>query len=109
MDNNIEKLYKLIYSPIVTPYNLIENSKLDNYEYVKYYKSLDGLICEMKCITEDGIEAVFYYNFDDEDKLYKVYMETTDEKKIVFNREEEIEKIRKQYSMNRDNIFSKCI
>lgn len=31
----MNKIYMLLNSPIVTPYNLLENVKLKNYEYVK--------------------------------------------------------------------------
>ena len=60
MNKYIDNIFKLLYSPIVTPYNLLENAKLKNYSYVKYYKGSDGLITEMKCIV-DGID---YDNLD---------------------------------------------
>ena len=37
MDAYIKKIYDMLYSPIISPYNLLENAKLDNYSYVKYY------------------------------------------------------------------------
>lgn len=33
MDAYIKKIYDMLYSPIISPYNLLENAKLDNYSY----------------------------------------------------------------------------
>lgn len=110
MFNYIKKIYDLLYSPIITPYNLLENAKLENYSYVNYYKGKQGLIAEMKCITDDNIEAIFYYHFDSEDKLLRVYMETDSETSIVFDRENELKEIKNEY-LNRlkNNTASKAI
>ena len=97
MNDIIKKVYDLLYSPIVTPFNLLENAKLENYSYVNYYKGEHGLIAEMKCITEDSIEAIFYYHFDQEDKLERVYMETNSDKNMVFDRTAEIERTKDYY------------
>lgn len=101
MENYIDKIYKLMYSPIVTPYNLLENAKLDNYSYVNYYKGEYGITAEMKCITDDEVETVFYYNFDHEDKLFDIHMEVDSVKTLVFDRKEELmdlkSKFRKEY------------
>jgi len=95
VENIIKKVYDLIYSPIITPYNLLENAKLDNYMYVNYYKGDTGLISEMKCIFE-GEETIFYYHFDADDKLQKVFMDQVGNKTILFERTAEIEQIKKQ-------------
>jgi hypothetical protein len=95
MENIIKRIYDLIYSPIITPYNLLENAKLDNYMYVNYYKGDSGLISEMKCIFE-GEETIFYYHFDSEDKLQKVFMDQMGTKTLIFERTAEIEQIKKQ-------------
>lgn len=97
MDKYFEKIYDLIYSPIITPYNILENAKLDNYFYVKYYKSPDGLIAEMKCIVEDEGDAVFYYHFDKDDKLSKVFIEQGDLRNIVFDRQTELKNVKNKY------------
>ena len=47
MDAYIEKIYNMLYSPILTPYNLIENVKLPNYRYLKYYTNNIGVVAEM--------------------------------------------------------------
>ncbi len=97
MDKIIKKIYELMHSSIVTPYNLLENAKLDNYNYVNYYKGEFGLIAEMECSGEDDEEAIFYYHFDQKDKLIKVCRETKGENSIVFDRDEELVNVREAY------------
>jgi len=100
MENYIDKIYKLMYSPIITPYNLLGNVKLDNYAYVNYYKGYDGITCEMKCTTDDGFETIFYYNFDQDDRLYNVYMELDSVKTLVFDRKTELIELKSQFRSN---------
>lgn len=90
MDDRIKKIYELMYSPIITPYNLLENAKLDNYEYVKYYKDKSGLICEMKCGLEDNTEGTFYYQFDSQDKLDNIYVKDGRKKTLIYSRKDEL-------------------
>lgn len=96
MDKNIEKIFRLLNSPIITPYNLLENAKLKNYEYVKYYKGAEGLIAEMKC-TVDDIETIFNYEFDTEDYLQKIFMIQNNEGKYVFDRTEKVAVAKEEY------------
>lgn len=97
MNKMIKKNYELMHSPIVTPYNLLENAKLDNYSYVSYYKGETGLIAEMKCYMDDGVDTIFYYYFDKDDKLIKVYEEIKENKIIVFDRENELSNLKGAY------------
>ncbi len=60
MDAYIKKIYDMLYSPILTPYNLLENAKLDNYSYVKYYKNEIGLVAEMRCMIPGESNQTFY-------------------------------------------------
>lgn len=96
MDETIRKIYELMHSPIITPYNLLKNVKLDNYSYVNYYKGELGLITEMACSMDDGVEAIFYYHFDEKDRLMKIYQEIKGEQNIVFDRDEALENIEKE-------------
>lgn len=101
MENYIDKLYNLLHSAIVTPYNLLENAKLDNYNYVKYYKGKSGLIAEMQCINEDAEEVIFFYEFNKKDELQNIIMKNDIGSEIVFSRNEEIENVKgriKQFS-----------
>ncbi|MFZ5945657.1 MAG: hypothetical protein ACOYVD_16300 [Bacillota bacterium] len=98
LDRYVKKIYDLLYSPIVTPYNLLENAKLQNYSYVNFYKGQEGLVAEMKCLMEDLEEAIFYYHFDTEDKLLKIFMEKEGFcKALMFDRIQELEKTKKDY------------
>lgn len=97
MDKYIRKIYEMLHSPIVTPYNLLENAKLDNYSYVNYYKGENGLIAEMKCITEDNVNAIFFYHFDSEDNLMKIFMKTGSTKELVFDRNDELVDLKQDY------------
>lgn len=103
MDKTIKKIYELMHSPIITPYNLLENAKLGNYNYVNYYKGEMGLIAEMKCSMDDGVDAIFYYYFDVNDKLIKVYEDVQGQKNIVFDREEELTNVRRTYTIKMKN------
>lgn len=109
MDEYIKKIYELLYSPIITPYNLLENAKLDNYKYVKYYKNKIGLICEMKCLMELEEEVIFYYHFDNNDSLFKIYMKQNGKQDKVFDREVELERTKEEYLNNSDNANRKAI
>ncbi len=110
MDKMIKKIYELMHSPIVTPYNLLENAKLDNYNYVNYYKGEVGLVAEMECSMDDGVDAIFYYCFDENDKLTKVYEEVKGQKNIVFDREEELSNVRGTYIAKRkESTNSKAV
>ncbi len=102
MDKSIRKIYDMMYSPIITPYNLLENAKVDNYNYVKYYKSDDGLISEMECEIESE-KTIFYYYFDSKDFLQKIYMDVNGEKDILFTREDAIDDAKQEYYQKKPN------
>lgn len=96
MNEYIKKIYDMLYSPILTPYNLLENAKLENYSYVKYYKDKTNLVAEMECKVDDDTK-IFYYYFDEKDYLERIYMKTSKNRKIIFDREKEIEKSKIEY------------
>ena len=102
MEKIIDKIYQLIYSPILTPYNLLSNAKLDNYEYVNYYKEDNGLIAEMKCKVEDSFE-IFYYYFDENDFLQEIYKLQDGIRKLIYSRKNEISKYKALYKDNAKN------
>lgn len=110
MDNQVKRIYDLLYSPIITPYNLLENAKLPNYSYVNYYKGESGITCEMKCTVEQGVDAVFYYHFDLDDKLQKVYMEESSMKHLVFDRQTELAGEKQKFkSRERKKVSKKAV
>lgn len=104
MDANIQKVYDMMYSPIITPYNLIQNAKLDNYSYVKYYKSGNGLIAEMECKIPTEGTCVFYYYFDKKDYLKKILMKQGEAIETVFDRTHEIEKAKEEYYESQQDL-----
>ncbi|AGF59432.1 hypothetical protein B0P06_002229 [Clostridium saccharoperbutylacetonicum] len=94
MEKYIDKLYALLHSPIITPYNLLENAKLDNYNYVKYYKGSNGLIAEMQCVNEDAVEVTFFYEFNIKDELNTIIMKDHQSIEVMFNRDDEIKNVK---------------
>lgn len=99
----IKKIYELRYEAIVTPQNLFENALLDNYDYVKYYKSDNacGLCVEMKCRCEDLIPRVFIYTFDERNWLQKIEIKEY-VLIVVFDRTKNLNKVMREYISNRD-------
>lgn len=106
MKNHINRIYDLLYSPIVTPHNLLENAELPNYTYVKYYKGKHGLIAEMGCtLEEDNEKLTFYYHFDSRKHLQQVYMKSkAAKKKLIYDRIFEFEREKNDYLETRDKI-----
>lgn len=103
MNEYIEKIYDLMSSPIVTPYNLLGNAKLENYDYVKYYKGDNGLIAEMKCLVDD-IDTIFEYCFDEQNFLQQIFMKQVDSKKLVFDRNEQLLSTKKDFISTFNNF-----
>ena len=103
----IQKIYELRYEAIVTPQNLLENALLDNYEYVKYYKSDNQfmLFVEMKCVCEDLIARIFVYTFDEKKWLQKI--ETKEPNQVVlFDRDQNLNELLEEYRNKRTDINS---
>lgn len=87
MDGPVQRLYELICSPIVTPWNLVYNAKLPNYDYVKFEKGPCGLVVSMSCDIEPGEKAIFFYHFDHGDDLQTVEMASPSHSRtIIFDR-----------------------
>lgn len=85
----LDEIVALNNDCILTPYNLLENAKLQNYKYVKYYKKDGCLICEMQFDVFKK-DYVFYYYFDKNDKLHEIYKEENGKIELYFSREDEI-------------------
>lgn len=100
MDAYIKKIYDMLYSPILTPYNLLENAKIENYNYVKYYKHDDGLITEMECEVS-GKTEVYYYYFNAKDYLQQIYIILNGQKEILFDRNNAIEAAKLEYYLHK--------
>lgn len=97
MDAYIKKIYDMLYSPIISPYNLLENAKLENYSYVKYYTKGDGLVAEMECTIPLEGKKIFFYQFDKKDYLQMIYQKTEDGKQVIFDRKNAVEEAKEEY------------
>ena len=100
MDTYIKRIYDMLYSPVLTPYNLLENVKLPNYRYVKYYTNSIGIVAEMLCLVDEGEEKAFYYQFDKKDYLQKIYYYDNSVEELIFDRQFAIEEAKENYYIN---------
>lgn len=94
----MEKLYEEMFEPKITPYELVNNAKLDNYEYVNMYKKGDFLFVESSCRLSTGEKAEFYYKFDQNDHLLSLTSIINNNINIEYDREKEIKELKKQLS-----------
>ena len=108
MKDKIKQIYDLLYSPIVTPFNLLENAKLKNYEYVKYYKEEPFFIAEMKCNDFSNEGTIFYYYFDEKNYLERIFKQQNTDRVLLFDRKQEAEK-QKQEFLNSRKINTRVI
>lgn len=100
MDAYIKKLYDMLYSPIISPYNLLENAKLKNYKYVKYYTNEIGLVAEMECEVPDEGNKIFFYQFDKKDYLQIIYQDVNGRKEVIFDRKIAVAVAKEDYYIN---------
>ncbi|MEI5994121.1 hypothetical protein [Candidatus Enterococcus mansonii] len=104
MYNQIERIYELTNSTILTPYNLLENIKLNNYSEINYYKEEQNIICRMTSL-EDNEEVNYFYVFDKKDNLLTAKILYGTEELEIFNRSKElnslIEHHKKQHIQNK--------
>lgn len=108
MEKIINGIYEMLYENILTPYNLVENSRLDNYTYVKYYKQGNILITEMECICEDNLKRKFYYEFDANDSLLKVTsINDNKQVEVLFDRSIELANLIEEYLDKKESRLSK--
>lgn len=94
MKTQIDRLFELHYSSILTPYNLLQNALLPNYEYIKYYGLGIEMTAEVKC-SVDGEQTIFYYHFTD-NNLQKIEMEQLGRIEVKFDRNSEYKDLRKK-------------
>lgn len=97
--NLFDKIYNLTYSPLLTPYNLIETLKLDNYISLNMKKNELGIISEITCrIDNDNI--TFIYEFDKNDYILNIYYYENGNKIYLFDRNESLQEHRDEYNKN---------
>lgn len=108
MDAYIKKIYDMLYSPIITPYNLLENVKLENYDYVKYYTNQVGVVAEMECTMLDDEKNIFFYQFDKKDYLQIIYQGSMEPENIIFDRRVAANVAKQEYFKNK-KIFDEVV
>ena len=91
------RIYDLTYQSILTPYNLLDNLKLDNYTNINYSKKNEMIICEIKCLIDDE-SWLFYYIFDKKNHLQEAFYIDNDQKVYLFNRKTELESLRASFN-----------
>lgn len=108
----IQNIYEMQEHAIITPGNLLNNAKLDNYFYVNYSKKDDNkFMVEMECVCDDEIIRKFYYEFDNNDKLMKVKAipGTLLEIDTLFDREIELNILLNKYKEVSEEMISKKV
>lgn len=94
-----KEIYDLTYLPLLTPYNLIDNLKLENYISVKYTKKDNNIIAEIDCVIDERI-MTFYYEFDSESNLRLVYYYENNNIEYLFDRESMLKELKQIYNDN---------
>jgi len=108
----IQKIYELKEHAIITPASLLDNARLDNYSYVKYYrKNEDAFIVEMECICDDGIKRVFDYIFNNNNNLLQVKATPGNllQTDVLFDREIELNVLLSRYKKVQKGLISKKV
>lgn len=107
LETVIQNIYEIKYHSIITPNDLLDNAKLDNYSYVNYYrKCKDELVVEMECMCDDGIRREFNYTFDNNDNLLQAKATPgnllhTD---VLFDREIELKILLAEYNEQQNKL-----
>ncbi|EFU05742.1 hypothetical protein O1B96_001711 [Listeria monocytogenes] len=96
MYSQIEKIYELTNSTVLTPHNLLDNIKLSNYIEIKYYKENNDIICQMTSL-ENQEKIHYLYVFDKNDHLQTAKILYESEELEIFNRSKELEKLIHDY------------
>ncbi|MFJ8071586.1 hypothetical protein ACIQZD_21975 [Peribacillus sp. NPDC096447] len=91
----IEKLFEETYSLKLTPQTLLTNLNLPNYTRVNFEKVNEVIIAHTFCYLQDGLEAEYRYYFKD-DLLYKLESIIQEERKTIYDREVEKQKLMSQ-------------
>lgn len=91
--NSLNDIVKLINSPLITPYNLIDNIKLSNYNELIYRtNSRNNIICDVHC-TVDGVLMIFSYIFDEKNHLQTMKRTDVEPHEVLFSRSVQLSKI----------------
>lgn len=90
MKKLIEDLYDDIYSPKITPEQLINNVTLPNYISVHVESNKIGMYVESKCKLSNGIIAEYTYQFDTSKRLLSLIEYVENQENKLYCRHQEI-------------------
>ena len=96
--NLFNKIYDLTFSPLLTPYNLIDTLKIVNYHSLNFKKNDIGIIAEITCNIDKENLITFYYEFDEKDFILNLYYYENNKKVFLFNRDEELVKHKEKFN-----------
>lgn len=100
MKNLMNQVYELTNLALLTPQNLVENIRLENYKQIKYYQKDKEIICEM--LTEEDNESITYlYYFSMKNQLQRAYAKYGDESIELFDRSKELKSMLDEYDQNK--------
>ncbi|QOI36811.1 hypothetical protein [Leptospira interrogans] len=85
--NHIKQIYNLLYSPLITPENLVDNLREDTYTSIHFYKTDEGIIVEVNAMLSNEIVTYSYY-FDKQELLQSVKKGSGNNVESLFNRSE---------------------
>lgn len=89
--NMIDRIFDLKNKNIVTPYNLLENLKNNNYMYANYSKKNNLILCNIGFI-DNGNLINFLYKFNKDFKLENISYEIENGERVeLFNRQKELD------------------
>lgn len=94
MEKLIEKLYEETYESKLTPYDLLQNLKLDNYHDITFSKIDDSLIATVFCDLVTGESAEFEYIFVNDKLDSLIQVSPFISQSVLYQRETEINKLR---------------
>jgi len=92
LNDKIAEYVELLNSAIVTPFNLLENIKLDNYESINYFKEDEFIVADIIFLVNND-QIKYQYHFDMDNHLQKIFYVSETEKVLEFDREEEKTKL----------------
>ncbi|TCT23348.1 hypothetical protein EDD68_10762 [Melghiribacillus thermohalophilus] len=104
MQKLIKKLYDELYSPKLTPEELLNNIKHDNYISVNFSREDGKIIGITKCYLKNGLLAEYKYVFDNEKKLIKLSSNICGEEEIIYDRDTAIKKIYKEIKLKKSSL-----
>ena len=109
MDAYIKKIYDMLYSPIISPYNLLTlHRRMPSVSGPRESPARRSRPAEMQCVIPGEGEMVFYYQFDKKDYLQRIYQNTMEKKNIVFSRKKAVETAKEEYYSNKTAIGKVC-